>query len=139
MLCGVGRPLPGSPHSDVSSCVPDACACCPAATQAVIYAATCDWDADKRTKKDGSPLLPHEDLRYYARGVFSWPQVRMLLPLALGSGDSRGLAAVCQQAGAGFAVSLCWKQLCYGPAYLLSVCLLTEHTPAAVLLPAAVQ
>lgn len=43
--------------------------------QAVIYAATCDWDADKRTKKDGSPLLPHEDLRYYARGVFSWPQL----------------------------------------------------------------
>jgi hypothetical protein len=44
--------------------------------QAVIYAATCEWDADKRTKKDGSPLLPHEDLRYYARGVFAWPQVR---------------------------------------------------------------
>jgi hypothetical protein len=43
--------------------------------QAVIYAATCDWDADKRTKADGSPLLPHEDLRYYARGVFTWPQV----------------------------------------------------------------
>ena len=41
----------------------------------MIYAATCDWDADKRTKKDGSPLLPHEDLRYYARGVFTWPQV----------------------------------------------------------------
>lgn len=43
--------------------------------QGVIYAATCDWDADKRTKRDGSPLLPHEDLRYYARGVFTWPQV----------------------------------------------------------------
>eukprot|EP00879_Flechtneria_rotunda_P005095 GHRR01005374.1.p1 GENE.GHRR01005374.1~~GHRR01005374.1.p1 ORF type:complete len:366 (+),score=91.50 GHRR01005374.1:533-1630(+) len=43
--------------------------------QAVIYAATCDWDKDKRDKKDGSPLLPHEDLRYYARGVFTWPQL----------------------------------------------------------------
>lgn len=49
--------------------------CPPGCLQAVIYAATCDWDADKRTKKDGSPLLPHEDLRYYARGVFTWPQV----------------------------------------------------------------
>lgn len=63
--------------------------------QAVIYAATCDWDADKRTKKDGSPLLPHEDLRYYARGVFSWPQVRMRPPWPRAG---RGLAAVCQQA-----------------------------------------
>ncbi|KAF8072396.1 hypothetical protein HT031_000055 [Scenedesmus sp. PABB004] len=43
--------------------------------QAVIYAATCDWDADKRAGKDGSPLLPHQDLRYYARGVFTWPQL----------------------------------------------------------------
>jgi hypothetical protein len=54
------------------------CACAVSVTtmpQAVIYAATCDWDADKRTKADGSPLLPHEDLRYYARGVFTWPQV----------------------------------------------------------------
>lgn len=50
--------------------------CTPLFLQAVIYAATCDWDTDKRTKKDGSPLLPHEDLRYYARGVFAWPQVR---------------------------------------------------------------
>jgi len=43
--------------------------------QAVIYAATVDWNKDKRTKANGSPLLPHEDLRYYARGVFTWPQV----------------------------------------------------------------
>lgn len=48
---------------------------CMSPLQAVIYAATVDWDKDKRTKKDGSPLLPHEDLRYYARGVFTWPQV----------------------------------------------------------------
>jgi hypothetical protein len=43
--------------------------------QAVIYAATCDWAADQRKRKDGSPLQPAEDLRYYARGVFTWPQV----------------------------------------------------------------
>eukprot|EP00878_Enallax_costatus_P001002 GHUV01001134.1.p1 GENE.GHUV01001134.1~~GHUV01001134.1.p1 ORF type:complete len:354 (+),score=120.84 GHUV01001134.1:515-1576(+) len=43
--------------------------------QAVIYSATCDWGNDLRKKKDGSPLLPHEDLRYYARGVFAWPQI----------------------------------------------------------------
>jgi hypothetical protein len=55
---------------------PDCGLITPPCLQAVIYAATCDWDADKRTKKDGSPLLPHEDLRYYARGVFAWPQVR---------------------------------------------------------------
>lgn len=42
--------------------------------QAVIYAATCDWSTDLR-KKNGSSLLPHDDLRYYARGVFAWPQV----------------------------------------------------------------
>lgn len=52
------RPPPGSPT-----------------TQAVIYAATCDWSADLRKRKDGAPLLPSEDLRYYARGVFTWPQV----------------------------------------------------------------
>jgi hypothetical protein len=45
--------------------------------QAVIYAATCDWAADQRKRKDGSPLQPAEDLRYYARGVFTWPQVRL--------------------------------------------------------------
>lgn len=43
--------------------------------QAVIYAATCDWSADQRKRKDGSPLQPAEDLRYYARGVFTWPQL----------------------------------------------------------------
>jgi hypothetical protein len=48
------------------------------AAQAVIYAATCDWSADQRKRKDGSPLQPAEDLRYYARGVFTWPQVRGL-------------------------------------------------------------
>jgi hypothetical protein len=42
----------------------------------VIYAATCDWSADQRKRKDGSPLQPAEDLRYYARGVFTWPQVQ---------------------------------------------------------------
>lgn len=41
----------------------------------MIYAATCDWAADQRKRKDGSPLQPAEDLRYYARGVFTWPQV----------------------------------------------------------------
>lgn len=72
-VCALG--FRGSRHLVVSICVLGRV---PAAlpAQAVIYAATCDWDADKRTKKDGSPLLPHEDLRYYARGVFSWPQVR---------------------------------------------------------------
>jgi hypothetical protein len=48
------------------------------AAQAVIYAATCDWNADKRPGKAGSPLLPHQDLRYYARGVFTWPQVGLV-------------------------------------------------------------
>jgi hypothetical protein len=47
--------------------------------QAVIYAATCDWSADQRKRSDGSPLQPAEDLRYYARGVFTWPQVRRML------------------------------------------------------------
>jgi len=39
--------------------------------QAVIYAATVEWDKDKK-KKD---LLPHQDLRYYARGVFTWAPI----------------------------------------------------------------
>lgn len=37
--------------------------------QAVIYAATVDWEKDKKSKD----LLPHQDLRYYSRGVFTWP------------------------------------------------------------------
>lgn len=58
------------------------------ALQAVIYAATVDWDQDKRRAKDGSPLLPHQDLRYYARGVFTWPQVMHVL--VLGGGRHAG-------------------------------------------------
>ena len=58
--------------------------------QAVIHAATVIWDteapefaAGKSAAKSGkggkagkpARLAPHEDLRYYARGVFTWPTV----------------------------------------------------------------
>lgn len=60
--------------------------------QAVIHAATVIWDTEapefaakggkagaalKGGKKaaGGKGVLPHEDLRYYARGVFTWPAV----------------------------------------------------------------
>lgn len=100
-VCALGHP--GTRHLVVSSCVLRRV---PAAlpAQAVIYAATCDWNADKRTKKDGSPLLPHEDLRYYARGVFSWPQVRMHAP-SLAQGRPR-VGSSAPASCAGCAVSL---------------------------------
>jgi len=55
--------------------------------QAVIHAATVIWDTEapefaaKKNKaalkagKKPKALQPHEDLRYYARGVFTWPTV----------------------------------------------------------------
>lgn len=41
--------------------------------QAVIHAASCDWAADLPEGKKKTP--PQKDLRYYARGVFTWPQI----------------------------------------------------------------
>ncbi|CAG9464931.1 unnamed protein product [Pedinophyceae sp. YPF-701] len=40
--------------------------------QAVIHAATCDWDADAPTGRH-AVAGPENDLRYYARGTFAWP------------------------------------------------------------------
>ncbi|KAL6750425.1 hypothetical protein V8C86DRAFT_2813036 [Haematococcus lacustris] len=39
----------------------------------VIHAATVDWKAGVRTKKDGSRVSPADDLRYYSRGLFNNP------------------------------------------------------------------
>lgn len=73
--------------------------------KAVIHAATCDWDADRpaaaAAKKGakGKPS-PASDLRYYARGVFTWPQITSDWALggrgALGKlkGDLWGLSTV---------------------------------------------
>lgn len=43
----------------------------------MIHAASCDWEADRPAPKGKAPakVLPHQDLRYYARGAFTWPQI----------------------------------------------------------------
>ncbi|GBF90754.1 hypothetical protein Rsub_03055 [Raphidocelis subcapitata] len=44
--------------------------------KAVIHAASCDWDADRPAPAKGkAKVAPQQDLRYYARGVFTWPQI----------------------------------------------------------------
>ena len=39
--------------------------------QSLIHAATVDWEKDQRKGKDGKAVEPSEDLRYYARGLFT--------------------------------------------------------------------
>jgi WW domain-containing oxidoreductase len=62
----------------------DACYAPPEdAARVLLHAATCDWQADapssssssNRPRQESAAVPPEEDLRYYARGVFAWPQV----------------------------------------------------------------
>jgi WW domain-containing oxidoreductase len=58
----------------------DACYAPPEdAARVLLHAATCDWQADApcSVEEGAAAAVPaEEDLRYYARGVFAWPQVR---------------------------------------------------------------
>ncbi|KAF6266198.1 hypothetical protein COO60DRAFT_441720 [Scenedesmus sp. NREL 46B-D3] len=56
----------------------DACYAPPAdAARVLLHAATCDWQADAPCTPEGgaAAVPPEQDLRYYARGVFAWPQI----------------------------------------------------------------
>lgn len=39
--------------------------------QSLIHAATVDWEKERCKGKDGKAVAPSEDLRYYARGLFT--------------------------------------------------------------------
>jgi WW domain-containing oxidoreductase len=59
----------------------DACYAPPEdAARVLLHAATCDWQADALCSVEegaaAAAVPAEEDLRYYARGVFAWPQVR---------------------------------------------------------------
>jgi len=41
----------------------------------LIYAATVDWEKERRKDKDGKAVAPSDDLRYYARGLFTSPMI----------------------------------------------------------------
>jgi hypothetical protein len=56
----------------------DACYAPPEdAARVLLHAATCDWQADAPggPGQGAAAVVPERDLRYYARGVFAWPQV----------------------------------------------------------------